>query len=676
MSSLDEEQPSLGEPGPSNEYRFDLDPVDLDAVDWDSLALPSLPSLQGEVPPGAAQVAGEVPQAQSQQASPAVTAGSQASDQGVLNSLADSNVDVAPTVPEMVSDYLEQPLLLDPQLEPDSEVFNLLADSNVVDPKLPEMVSDHFEEPLLLDPRLDLVSELFNTFADSTSNVDISAIIPQLVSDYPAEPVVLDPLLDPGAEVLNSLADSNADISAIIPGLEADYPEEPLLPEFHMDPGLLSAFPEPHATMFPLLSPAGPSQVHAASPSLINNEGQIWQLGEMNTKQQRANGHGTKRRQNPSQLPQPVLGSEDGGSEDEASEGRPMPPAELAIFLNDRHTPNSQGRLPDHRGLKDTTVANDFYYSIKQLPAVHLPDSQKTISYSGVEIEGKTKFTGAEFLEYLQCLSRGPDHGRRPVLRIQFQPSQYNHRYPRGGASFKCRFKDCADKHGTILKGQARVCIQEFIDERGDWLNPFHNAGYVHLYCLERQVNFIELCQSEEVLVVAESRNFQHEPPSKSNARMNNPMMLNDVERGVMNKWRQEIGKRWHIFRAQHPDERTRPHFALWNEDMLFHRLTKAHLDNPTTQALQRKRKRDAAGRTTAHLDQFVGDVSQQADLMKKMRSERHGQHQGHAAVASHEVVTKPSRKKRRTSRVQEYDDCEVKDCITVRLSSEDPSEV
>lgn len=322
--------------------------------------------------------------------------------------------------------------------------------------------------------------------------------------------------------------------------------------------------------------------------------------------------------QNASQRVQPAMSRT---SQQKSDRGGPSLPADLVPFLNPHHTPSNDGRVPDKRGNKDTTTANDFYYSIGKLEDLFLPTCEKTVSYNGVEFDPDLSFTGEEFLEYLHCASQRPN--RQPILRIQIQPAQYNHRYMRAGQSFKCRFRDCPDKRGTILKGQARVCISEFDDEHGYWLNPFHNAGYVHLFCLEKQTNFIELCDDFPGLtVVPETRSLAHEPPAMTNMRVNNPMALNDVERAVVADWMNEIGLRWNSFKLLHPDRTLRPKFELAEEDTLRYRLTKAHMDNRQLRSVQNKRKRDAGERVTAHLNEHVGDVSKQVALQKKMKKQ------------------------------------------------------
>lgn len=301
---------------------------------------------------------------------------------------------------------------------------------------------------------------------------------------------------------------------------------------------------------------------------------------------------------------------------------RPPLPDDITLYVNPHHLPHNHGRVPDKRGTKDTTVANDYYYSISKLDSLTLPTSGLTVSYSGIEFDAGLHFTGDEFLEYLDRAAQRPT--RQPILRIQMQPAQYNHRYMRAGQSFKCRFAHCPDKRGTILKGQARVCISEFDDPHGDWLNPFHNAGYVHLFCLEQQLNFIALCRGDStpgIIVVPETRSLAHEPPATGNMRLNNPMILNDVERTVVAEWMAEIGGRWDAFKALHRDPTLRPAFELAQEDTLTYRLTKTHIaSSAPLRRAQMKRKLDAGGRLTAHLDEFVGDVGKQVAMQTRAK--------------------------------------------------------
>ena len=69
------------------------------------------------------------------------------------------------------------------------------------------------------------------------------------------------------------------------------------------------------------------------------------------------------------------------------------------------------------------------------------------------------------------------------ILWIQSVPSDSVDRYP-NPLSSKCRFKNCQDSRNTIRKGDFRVCFDEQPNPEIN-KDPYHNAGYVHLYCLE-----------------------------------------------------------------------------------------------------------------------------------------------------------------------------------------------
>lgn len=99
-------------------------------------------------------------------------------------------------------------------------------------------------------------------------------------------------------------------------------------------------------------------------------------------------------------------------------------------------------------------------------------------------------------------------------------------------------------------------------------------------------------------------------------------MALNDVERTVVAEWFEELSGRWELFQARYPDPVLRPSFDIVQEDSLTYRLTKAHGDNKILQRVQERRKLQAGGKVTAHLDEFVGDLRKQVALHNKMKKQ------------------------------------------------------
>ncbi|KFY60315.1 hypothetical protein V496_05357 [Pseudogymnoascus sp. VKM F-4515 (FW-2607)] len=122
------------------------------------------------------------------------------------------------------------------------------------------------------------------------------------------------------------------------------------------------------------------------------------------------------------------------------------------------------------------------------------PDGRPRFRYNGFgELQPGMTFTGDEMLEYLFGTFPRLDNleSNNPSLFIQCVPSDSNSRYPTT-LSNKCRFTDCPVKTRTIPSGHFRVAFDEQNDEK---LDPYHCAGYVHLYCLERFCSFTCLAQ-------------------------------------------------------------------------------------------------------------------------------------------------------------------------------------
>ncbi|KFY16554.1 hypothetical protein V491_05300 [Pseudogymnoascus sp. VKM F-3775] len=138
-----------------------------------------------------------------------------------------------------------------------------------------------------------------------------------------------------------------------------------------------------------------------------------------------------------------------------------------------------------------------YYESLKQTPqswGTISPDGRHRFRYNGFgELKPGMTFTSDEMLEYLYGTFPRSDNVEpdNPSLFIQCVPSDSNSRYPTT-LSNKCRFTDCPVKMRTIPSGHFRVAFDEQNNEK---LDPYHCAGYVHLYCLERFYSFSCLAQ-------------------------------------------------------------------------------------------------------------------------------------------------------------------------------------
>ncbi|EON62181.1 hypothetical protein W97_01401 [Coniosporium apollinis CBS 100218] len=103
-------------------------------------------------------------------------------------------------------------------------------------------------------------------------------------------------------------------------------------------------------------------------------------------------------------------------------------------------------------------------------------------------------FSADQLHEYLHQWStwNGAD-GARLILWIQRCPTDSARRYASEGGS-KCRFKHCPATNNTIMHGHYRVAFDEVWAKYKTRADPFIQAGYVHLYCLERFLDFPEIC--------------------------------------------------------------------------------------------------------------------------------------------------------------------------------------
>ncbi|KAI1187228.1 hypothetical protein F5B17DRAFT_400599 [Nemania serpens] len=124
------------------------------------------------------------------------------------------------------------------------------------------------------------------------------------------------------------------------------------------------------------------------------------------------------------------------------------------------------------------------------------------------ELAAGLYLTGRQMRQYLLGPSRYDNFGPPPrlpgvkqsrrkyrqglTLWIGWPASMSNARYPRGGESTKCRFKNCRYRQ-TIQVGDPWVIMDERQNVDGEVIDPFHNAGYVHLFCLESHFDIVDL---------------------------------------------------------------------------------------------------------------------------------------------------------------------------------------
>lgn len=238
-------------------------------------------------------------------------------------------------------------------------------------------------------------------------------------------------------------------------------------------------------------------------------------------------------------------------------------PQHIRSFLDTTHEPTASGFVPSRRPDVDDNIdmANNYYYKIRRLSPVRHPATNRVLSaYSGVELKPESKFSGHQFDEYIFHAVR---KSRLFMFRVEKQAALTGHRHPRGLESTRCRFANCPID-GTIRPGQIRVCISEFLDPQNEVLDPYHNAAYVHLYCLETFCNLPSLLAETNVAFL---------PAGQLAKESYFPAALNAAERDACLQWAHQARQHWRNFKRAYPLPEARPRYKPSDHDRLHYRL-------------------------------------------------------------------------------------------------------
>ncbi|KAI4280235.1 MAG: hypothetical protein L6R38_004602 [Xanthoria sp. 2 TBL-2021] len=171
-----------------------------------------------------------------------------------------------------------------------------------------------------------------------------------------------------------------------------------------------------------------------------------------------------------------------------------------------------------------TEIIQTFDGSRVYDPLPHRPRNWSIFRYTpDGELEPGTLYTPAQIQYYLyrhplQTFSDGSKALKQGRLRlwIQRNPSDSKRRYPDPLQSNRCRFKRCFATHNVINQGHLRLCFDEYwhLNNENFHTDPFKNAGYVHLNCLERFLDFPQLCHDLPILL--DDRDMPLEPDCRN----------------------------------------------------------------------------------------------------------------------------------------------------------------
>ncbi len=241
-----------------------------------------------------------------------------------------------------------------------------------------------------------------------------------------------------------------------------------------------------------------------------------------------------------------------------------------------------------------------------------------TYTTSG-ELEAGKTYTADQLNRYLfqHPLHHGPDGNHDPKhsglrIRIQKNPADSARRYPTYTSS-RCRFAACYGKHNCINQGQYRVAFDEQSHRAPATTDPQLNAGYVHLYCLEKHLDLPAICARLHVLV--ENRELPREPGARNRMRLGQSAALENVAQGFIAAC--ETGARPSGY----------PRRGEWrHEGSLTHKLCLAKIEEDGPHRLRKIRERDEkASNYTVHLGNLEVESEERAKTRMHANQQKPG---------------------------------------------------
>ncbi|QSZ30521.1 hypothetical protein DSL72_000075 [Monilinia vaccinii-corymbosi] len=280
--------------------------------------------------------------------------------------------------------------------------------------------------------------------------------------------------------------------------------------------------------------------------------------------------------------------------------------------------PNSTTQGKNNRSKNIQSLKPSNFYQ----PLAQRPQSWGTPNRAGVppfqytaegELKPHIKLTSAQMKEFIfnhpgHTTVTGERHTKSSglTLWIQSVPSDSAARYPHQNSD-KCRFEDCPVRNGTIHKGHYRVALDE---QSSDPVvtDPFHNAGHVHLYCLEKFLDFPIICANFNVRpddrILPEGRN-------KMAITRDHAEMKRIVKRFIRNAEKDYTGQSDDVYEPSY-------------EDTLSFKLTVKHLKLEPSNRQRLRDRRPNANSMDKHLnnlDLFVAGHNYKRNASRPARN-------------------------------------------------------
>ena len=272
-----------------------------------------------------------------------------------------------------------------------------------------------------------------------------------------------------------------------------------------------------------------------------------------------------------------------------------------------------------HQGAKRSHYVPNKAYT----PLIQAPKTWDIFQYTkDGELDPSRLFTADEINRYLfnHPLHRAHHNSRDSQLnlRIHKTPAASAKRFPNG---LWCRFKDCPMR--TIGQGQYLIIMDE-LSVRYPHHDPFLNAAYVHLWCMERYCDFEVICAN--LNVSANCRDARLEEGRK------NRFCLGTEEERVVEDWvkacraysKHQIGRNPWVTTACPDQPNGCPHYdspSVEYRGTLCHQLTvtKLHYGGQGRINLRIGRE-DRAGYKGANITRHLGDLNKETELREFSR--------------------------------------------------------
>ncbi|KAK1545769.1 hypothetical protein CPAR01_03271 [Colletotrichum paranaense] len=336
-------------------------------------------------------------------------------------------------------------------------------------------------------------------------------------------------------------------------------------------------------------------------------------------------------------------------------------------YLTPAHTPSRDlttpvvngkilKRIPKPAKAKDVDVS-DWYDSLPEAPTAwggH--DHTKPMFQYNKEGEllPNLRFTREQILYYIR---ERKQQGLPLTLWIQNVPHGCKTRV--GDDRLRaCRWSGCPAYKGTILKGFWRVCFDERPETSGKQHDPYHNAGYMHLWCMDRCFDLLEIAQAFDLK--PDTRYFEKEE--------RNPMaMIRDHDELVMEfeEWRTSQQAAYEEWQRSAETNKMMglpvQNRQVGREAKLWYVLTTKHLalETPVRSNMRKKRNGISIDKHKGDLDWYVERVNEKK-VSKKGHSiveelDSDDDEGGQKTPATR--AARPSIIEKRKREVYEYDD-------------------